>query len=105
MAGRKIRDHADAEACLEAVTRSGLRRVDWCHANGIDARSLNAWRLNLARSDPRPVAEERLRLVELVPQPLQPVGVRVRIGDVVIDVPPDFDEATFVRVVRLVASC
>jgi hypothetical protein len=49
MSQRKIRTADDARACLAAAQASGLPRAAWARAHGIDARSLNAWRLNLAR--------------------------------------------------------
>lgn len=39
---RKVRDAADAEACLAAAESSGMARAAWAHANGVNARSLNA---------------------------------------------------------------
>ena len=45
MRRRKIRDEADARACLAAVRATGGGRVAWSHAHGVDARSLNAWRV------------------------------------------------------------
>ncbi len=69
MAGRKIRDHADARVALREAEASGLTRVDWAREAGVDARSLNMWRLNLARpAEPRDEAPA-LRLVELVQGP------------------------------------
>ncbi len=53
MPGRKIAGETDAYARLEAAMRSGLSRATWARARGVDARSLNAWRLNLARRSVR----------------------------------------------------
>jgi len=108
MAGRKIANEADARACLGAVANSGLSRVDWARAHGVDARSLNAWRMNLERRG-RSVASSPLRLVELV-QPKATVrsegsGVRVRTGGVVIELDRDFDTEVLVAVLDLVAPC
>ena len=50
MAGRRIRDAVDARACLRMMSVSGLPRAVWARSQGIDGRSLNAWRLNLTRS-------------------------------------------------------
>ena len=38
---RKIRDEADALACLNAVEASGVARAVWAHQHGIDARSMS----------------------------------------------------------------
>ena len=45
---RKIRDRQDALTCLEAVQTSGMRLTPWARAHGVDARSLNCWRLTAA---------------------------------------------------------
>ena len=60
--GRKIRDADEALRALDAIARSGADRVAWARANNIDARSLNAWRVNLSRGR----SASPLRLVELV---------------------------------------
>jgi len=108
MAGRKIVDEADARACLGAVASSGLSRVEWARLHGVDARSLNAWRMNLERRG-RPTESTPLRLVELVhpERPPQPVGsgVRVHAGGVVVELDRDFDPSVFVAVIDLVAPC
>ena len=49
MAGRKIRDEADAHRCLRAAGSAGGSDVEWANAHGVDARSLQAWRMNLGR--------------------------------------------------------
>ena len=102
MPGRKIRDERDARACLEAVDKSGTGRAAWARTNGIDARSLNAWRLNLDRSPTRPA---ELRLVELVPEVSGDAGFRVSCGPFVIDVPRGFDESALARLLGVVAEC
>ena len=61
MPRRKIRDVADAHACLNAAAASGLPRAVWARANGIDARSLNAWRITLDRTK-RPRSELAVEL-------------------------------------------
>ena len=105
MAGRKIRDAEDARACLDAVDAAGLERAEWARANGIDGRSLNAWRLNLER--PRRRQPAGLRLVELVPEVARAatVGLRVSCGPFVVEVPDDFDEHALARLLCLVAAC
>jgi hypothetical protein len=99
---RKIRSRSDAETCLAAAARSGLPRVAWCHANGIDARSLNAWRVNLSRTTKE---EWPLRLVEVVAARPSSRPLTVRVGDVSVDVPVGFDEDTLARVLGVLVAC
>jgi hypothetical protein len=107
MAGRKIRDAEDARACLSAVASSGLRRAQWARAHGVDGRSLNAWRLNLAeRVVGAAPAERALRLVELVPEPVaEEARYVVRCGSLSVEVDHRFDGATLRRLLAVVASC
>jgi hypothetical protein len=111
MPGRRIADEHDARACLEAVAGSGLTRRERAHAHGIDARSLNAWRLNLER---RAAADETapLRLVELVAREEQATspasvasGVRLEVGGLVIQLDRGFDSGVLLKVLDLVAPC
>ena len=88
-------------------------------ANGIDGRSLNAWRVNLARRESRVSGRQPrsqraavgVRLVELVPTPssrpesagvaryvLDVGGGRVEFGD-------DFREETLARVMMVLRAC
>ena len=46
---RKITDELDAQRCLVAARRAGGDVGAWARANGVDGRSLNTWRMNLAR--------------------------------------------------------
>lgn len=109
MAGRKIRDEADARTCIARVEASGLAPRAWAHRYGIDGRSLRAWTLNLSRTG-RPARAEiapRAALVELVPTrgTTARTACVIRIGAASIDVAPGFDEATLQRVLRVLASC
>ena len=92
---------------MAAVERTGRDRVAWAHEHNIDARSLNAWRLNLAR-----VPRTALRLVELVTEvatrpPPAPAsaGCRVRHRDLVVEIDAGVDEEALVRVLRAVRGC
>jgi hypothetical protein len=113
MVGRKVRDAAEAGALLAAVTSSGMRRAEWAHRNGIDARSLNAWRLILGRGrGPRTrTVKPGLRLAELVPttrsprQRLLPDTYTVRCGPFAVEVGADFNEGVLGRLLRVVAAC
>jgi len=108
MVGRKIRDETDAKRCLAAITKArGKTLTQWAHDHGIDARSLNAWRVNLGRGRGAPTRrrEKKARLVELVPA----VSVRsrylIRCGEMAVEVDEYFDEATLRRVLQVVAGC
>jgi hypothetical protein len=76
MRRRKIKGAADARACLAAVRSAGGDAVAWSRAHGVDARSLNAWRVNLGRCS-KPVKVTDVALVELVPS-AERVGTRAR---------------------------
>lgn len=104
MEPRKIGGAADARACLAAVETSGLSRVAWARAHGVDARSLNAWRLILDRASGRSSARP-LRLVELVSDAPAPNAVhRVRCGPFEVDIEGEIDEDRLVRLLRAVAA-
>jgi hypothetical protein len=46
---RKIEDEAHARGRLAAVKAAGGASVAWANANGVDARSLKPWLINLSR--------------------------------------------------------
>lgn len=100
-------DQREAEACLAAVAASGLGRAAWAHRQGIDARSLNAWRLNLERGKSTPGDRRALRVVELVPTtpPRSNTRYEVRCGRFVVEVDEDFDERVLSRLLAVVAGC
>ncbi len=105
--GRKIRDADEARHALDAIARSGADRVAWARANNIDARSLNAWRVNLSRGGSR----SPLRLVELVADkpgttPSENhAPCTVRFGGFAVEVDSSIDDALLVRVLRAVRAC
>lgn len=106
MAGRKIRDEADARSCLEAVATSGLARAAWARSHGIDGRSLNAWRLALERRARREPSPRLLELVALGEETTTPDPVIVvRHGAFAIEVAGDVAEDHLGRVLRAVAAC
>lgn len=107
MPGRKILDEADARACLDAALASSLSRAEWARAHGIDARSLNAWRLNLDRKTavPRPLEFVELVSTGVTPARREAVSLRVYRDDLVVEVPVGFDEDHLLRVLRVVAAC
>jgi len=101
MAGRRIRDAAEARSCLSAAARSGLARAEWAREHGIDGRSLQAWRLNLSR--PRP---ESPRFIELVPEESpDPARYVVHIGEFSVEVDERFEPGTLRRLLGVLASC
>lgn len=105
MAGRKIRDAAEARASLAEAESSGLERAEWARRAGIDARSLNAWRLNLERREARAPG---VGFVELVPSGCfdgPSARYVVRCGALEVEVSDDFDDATLHRLLRVVAAC
>jgi hypothetical protein len=101
MPGRKVGTAQEAAALLEEVAASGIERAEWARRRGIDPRSLNAWRVNLARR-----SRTQLQLVELVPTalPTNP-GVVVRCGRFAVEVDDDFDDGVLRRVLAAVAAC
>jgi len=117
MGRRKIRDEADARACLGAAKKSGLTLARWGRSAGVDGRSLHAWSMNLARGSSEPrgkraqrsAAAKRMKLIELVaaPPPLVRTTARyvVRVGRVGVEVADDFDAATLRRLVAVLAAC
>jgi len=46
---RKIADEAEARRILAEVAKSGKELREWAKANGVDGRSLQAWKLAFAR--------------------------------------------------------
>lgn len=116
---RKIENERDARACLAAVRAAGGHIGTWARANGVDGRSLNAWRENLSRAStgrggdrsgrtPRaelsPISP---RLVELVATLTAPSAARyaLRVGTATIEFGDDFREETLRRVVAMLRSC
>lgn len=119
---RKITDEREARRCLAAARRTGEGVGAWARANGIDGRSLNAWRVNLARrgdsSKPtRPAAatqsptamvvHPRAALVELVPASRPGATARyvVHVGEVRVEVGDDFTPEALRRIVEVLRAC
>lgn len=119
---RKIEDETEARRCLRAARLAGLSAGEWARARGIDGRSLNAWRMNLAgRGAPRTTAAPRRSrptlprptahaLVELVPAAASAKDVAG--GRYVLEVAGarlEFDDhcsvATLRRVLEALRSC
>ncbi|GEM_PF-6330342 len=47
---RKVSDREEAVELLDELSASGLALSEFCSRYGLDARSLNCWRLNLGRA-------------------------------------------------------
>ncbi len=123
MAGRKIKDAKDARRCVSSAEASGLTYTEWARQEGIDARSLHTWRMNLKlgkkprrskRASTKSAASRRPgsgRMVELVPSVSAsgPAATRaryaVRCGELAIEFGEDFEDETVRRLIRVVASC
>lgn len=113
MPGRKVRDEVEARRFLDAAAHSGLERAAWARQHGINARSLNAWRLVLARKEGQLRAGAAGRgtvdFLELVPTTSSaraPRLLELHIGDIRVDVPTDFDDDHLHRVLQVVlAAC
>jgi hypothetical protein len=100
MQPRKIKDEADARACLAAVRAAGGDAVGWSRANGVDARSLHAWRMNL-----RPRSKST-KLVELVPT-TRPSGAQyvLDLGVARLEFDDLCSSETLQRVIRVLRGC
>ena len=89
-----------------AVERSGPLLSRWAREHGIDARSLNAWRLNLARRAGRTAgstAGAPLRLVELVPFE-RPACYRVFCGPFAVELGGSIDTEQVARLLAAMAA-
>jgi phage terminase large subunit-like protein len=106
MTPRKVADRDEAAQLLHDAAASGLPRAAWARLHGINARSLNAWRVIFERREARRPAPP-LHLVELVPRrdPPSESGVRVRCGALVVEVDPNFEDHVLARVLAVVARC
>ncbi len=106
MSRRKLRDADEARRALTEAAASGLTRPEWSRANGIDGRSLNAWRMNFERA--RGGDRRAPRMVELVPsEPVAKEVVRyvVRCGELAVEVDHRFNDDVLRRLLGVMASC
>jgi len=105
MLRRKVRDREEAAELLDALDRSGMRRAEFCAFHGIDGRSLHCWELNLGRAAAGQARHPALRLLEVTVVPARTATYRVHVGDRVVEVGDDFDDATLVRLLDVLARC
>jgi hypothetical protein len=107
--GRKIRDEADAKVCLAAARAVGGNRATWARTHGIDARSLNAWRVALdkraASTQRRKAVALQPKLVELVQAPASSARCVVDFGGARVEVDERCSFDTLQRVFRALRSC
>ena len=103
MERRKVTDAHEARTLLEEQRNSGMSPAGFARSHGIDGRSLNAWRLNLARSQ---VAQKDLQFLELVTSEHAPAPcLTVRCGPFAVEVPAHFDADELARLLLVVAAC
>ncbi len=112
---RKISDEREARALLAKAARAGgdVRAVTLAH--GVDGRSLNAWRNNLARVKGKgasPGSEDRARggLVELLPpgrikEQVAPPRYVLRVMGAELELGDDVCADTLLRVLEVLRSC
>ena len=117
--GRKIEDEREALRCLRAAEREGLSAGEWGRANGIDGRSLRAWKMNIgrrgvparSRKPLRKAGPARHALVELVPaatSTVQDAGVGryvLEVGGARLEFGDNVSVATLRRVLEALRSC
>jgi hypothetical protein len=117
--GRKIEDESEALRCLRAAERTGLSTGEWARANGIDGRSLRAWKMNIGRRGVparsrtlrRKAGPARHALVELVPaatSALQESGAGryvLEVGGARLEFGDNVSVATLRRVLEALRSC
>lgn len=104
MPGRKVLNADDARACLAAAADAGMARAAWAREHGVDARSLNAWRLAVTRHERRP--PDNPAMVEWIAAPTRhaPTFV-VHAGRFMVEVDPAFDAGALKRLLTVVAAC
>jgi len=118
MAGqrRRIEGELEARRCLSRVEAEDAQIGAWARAHGIDGRSLNMWRVNLARRGTKPNAPRGRQLrspvpsagvVELVPMAIPSTAVRyvLEIGSARLEIGDDFSEPTLRRLIGVLRTC
>lgn len=107
---RKIENESEARRCLARVEKAGVSLKEWTQAHGVDGRSLNAWKTNLARWGGAARSSEvrrPMQLVELVPAATSAPSARyeVRVGAASVEFGDDFETETLRRIVEVLRSC
>ena len=104
---KKVADREEAELLLAEWRASGVSLTAFAGTLGIDGRSLNCWRRNLARRE-QPRQPQPLRLLELASTaapPREAATYRVQLGGIEVVVGDDFREDTLERLLKVVAQC
>jgi hypothetical protein len=104
---RKIRDEQDARACLAAARAGVGTRAEWAREHGVDARSLNAWRVAIEKRVGPRRNSKGAKLVELVPTTAPAVSGRcvIDLGDARVEVDYRCSLETLVRVLQALRAC
>ncbi len=116
---RKIEDERDARVCLGQVNASGRPLTEWAREHGIDARSLNIWKVNMDRDarPQQPATTAGPRFVEIVAGPVDSVvhattagpsksgRYIVVIGDMRVEIDDGFCAQTLTRLISTLRSC
>jgi len=112
---RRIESELEARRCLLRVEAEDAQVGAWARAHGIDGRSLNMWRVNLARRGvvPRPRARQPpMRLpatgvVEIVPAVMGSTATRyvIELGGARLELGDDFAEPTVRRLIGMLRTC
>jgi transposase-like protein len=109
MERRRISGEAEAQSALRAIARSGIGIREWAREHGVDGRSLNAWKMALARRGQSSAERRRTAkaaLVELVPTKRVPSGRYVlRVGDISLEFGDDASEEMLRRAIGFLRSC
>ena len=105
-AGRKITSEEEARRCFAAAKAARAELGPWARAHGIDGRSLNAWKVNLAKRGVgrRPSTAQLIELVPRVPR-VSPARYVVHVGNVVLELNDDFNDQAVRRLVGLLRTC
>jgi hypothetical protein len=113
---RRIESELEARRCLSRVEAEDTQIGAWARSHGIDGRSLNMWRVNLARRGAAPNAARGRQpgtsvtatdVVELVPMAMPSAAVRyvLEIGGARLEIGDDFSEPTLRRLIGVLRSC
>lgn len=95
---RKVRDAHEAAELLAAQANSGLSMSAWCASEGIDGRSLSAYRSRLP-------AVRLLELAVPAPEASGSSVYRLVVADVVVEVDDRFRADTLARLLDVVRAC
>jgi hypothetical protein len=101
MARRKINDEAEAAALLKEWRAESVDFKVFCKEQDVDGRSLQCWRMILAKREPEPV-----RLLELtLPGERVAASYRIHVGELTLEVDDDFRDETLARLLTVVGRC